>query len=157
MAAEVLSAYSLPSQQVALPVPAWKPVPGGRLRQVKVRYGKGPVKARKNTRIELPVDAWVAFKDLRLEPAEVFRVAFLDSGNYLMAYEDIARGTVNNVIAPRGRAPWWRSELLRRTYSANASIAFGLDKAPRFRYPPPSNSADKTLYTAVTRRPITDN
>ena len=102
MASEVLSAYSLPSQQVALPVPAWKPVPGGRLRQVKVRYGKGPVKARKNTRIELPVDAWVAFKDLRLEPVEVFRVAFLDSGNYLMAYEDIARGTVNNVtVHPR--------------------------------------------------------
>ena len=98
MASTSLTAYSLPSQIDKLPIPAWKPLPKGRLRQVRVRYGKSPVPVDRGTRVQLPIDAWAAFKDLRFEPVEVFRVAFLDSGNRLMAYEDISRGTVSRTI-----------------------------------------------------------
>lgn len=45
------------------------------MRQVKVRCGKGPVKVAKGTKIILPADVWAAFRDLRDESVEVFRVA----------------------------------------------------------------------------------
>ena len=77
------------------------------------------------------MDAWSAFKDLRLEPVEVFRVAFLDSGNYLMAYEDIARGTVNKVgVHPR--------EVFYSAVHLRAFAILCLHNHPGQRYPKPS-------------------
>jgi DNA repair protein RadC len=127
---EACRAYSLPGK-AELPVPGWKPVPGGRLRQVRVRYGRGPVKVAKGTKIVLPADAWAAFRDLRDEPVEVFRVAFLDWGNHLMAYEDVARGTVSRVhIHPR--------EVFFSAVHLRASAIIALHNHPDQRYPKPS-------------------
>ena len=88
-------AYPVPAQPPQLPVPAWKPLPEGRVRQVKVRYGRSRVPMKKGTKIANPRDIADAFRDLADEQVEVLRVGFLDSGCRLLAYEDVSRGTVD--------------------------------------------------------------
>ena len=92
-------AYPVSAQPPQLPVPAWKPLPEGRVREVRVRYGRSRVPVDKGTKIEMPIDIAEAFRDLADEPVEVFRVGFLDSGNNLLAYEDISRGILTSTLA----------------------------------------------------------
>ena len=94
-----VNAYPVPSQPPELPIPAWKPFPNGRVREVRVRYGRSRVPVEMGTKITLPVDIVSAFRDLADEQVEVFRVGFLDVGNHLMAYEDVSRGTLTSAQA----------------------------------------------------------
>lgn len=83
-------------------IPAWRPPPFGRLREVRVTYRPSRAPVNRSMVVTRPEDLFRAFSDLALEAAEVFRVVFLDQRGGLLAFEDIARGTVSRlVIHPR--------------------------------------------------------
>lgn len=94
--------YSPIPQARPVRVPFFKPPPSGRLREIKVTYRRNSTPVNKGIVVESAFDLWNAFRDLSGEPVEVFRVVFLDHRRGLLAYEDIARGTVDRlVIHPR--------------------------------------------------------
>ncbi len=103
MAERSLSLYTIPSQQPdPQPIPGWKRPPQGRVRQLRVRYEPTRAPVDRGARLRHPRRVYEVFRDLAQEPVEVGRVVFLESGLGLMAYEDIARGTVNRMtVHPR--------------------------------------------------------
>ncbi len=73
-----------------------------KIREVCVRYQKSDIPLDKGESFRDSEQVFKAFRDLALEPVEVFRVVFLDYKNRLMSFEDIARGSLKScVVHPR--------------------------------------------------------
>lgn len=100
---EVLSRdYPAVPKSPPVGVPTFKPPPLGRLREIKVTYRRSMIPVNRGIAVESSFDLWNAFRNLASESVEVFRVVFLDHRRGLLAYEDVARGTVGRlVIHPR--------------------------------------------------------
>ncbi len=103
MAERSLSVYPIPSQQEQPhPTPNWQALPLGRVREVQVRYLPSRAPVDRGARMRDPRLVYEAFRDLAQEPVEVGRVVFLQADLRLMAFEDIARGSVDRLtVHPR--------------------------------------------------------
>ena len=73
-----------------------------RIREVMVKYLPSKVPLEQGSRFTKSQQVFAAFRDLYLEPVEVFRVLLLDSKNTFLDFEEIARGSLSSsVVHPR--------------------------------------------------------
>jgi DNA repair protein RadC len=73
-----------------------------RVREACVRYVRSEVSLDTRQRFANSRQIFDAFRDLYLEPVEVFRVLILDSKNKFLCFEEISRGSLStSVVHPR--------------------------------------------------------
>lgn len=73
-----------------------------RIREISVRYMPSTVPLNEGDRFQNSRQVYEAFRELILEPVEVFRVLLLDSKNQFLHFEDISRGSLStSVVHPR--------------------------------------------------------
>ena len=76
--------------------------PEGRVRRLRVRYESTRIPVDRGARLRHPSRVYEVFRDLAQEPVEVGRAVFLESDLSLVAYEDVARGSVDRMtVHPR--------------------------------------------------------
>ena len=72
------------------------------IREVSVRYRTTNIPLMEGNRFQNSKQVFDAFKEMALEPVEVFRVLLLDCKNRLLFYEDVSRGSLNaSLVHPR--------------------------------------------------------
>jgi DNA repair protein RadC len=73
-----------------------------RIREISVKYIRSDIPLNEGERFQNSRQAYESFKNLILEPVEVFRVVLLDSKNHFLHFEDISRGSLSaSVVHPR--------------------------------------------------------
>jgi DNA repair protein RadC len=73
-----------------------------RIREVSVRYVRSSIKFDNRKKFSNSREIFDTFRDLFLEPVEVFRVLNLDSKNKLLNFQDVSRGSLStSVVHPR--------------------------------------------------------
>ena len=73
-----------------------------RIREVCVRYVRSDVPLDTRQKFSNSGQIFEAFRDLFLEPVEVFRAVLLDSKNKFLHFEDVSRGSLaSSVVHPR--------------------------------------------------------
>jgi DNA repair protein RadC len=73
-----------------------------RIREISVKYIKSDIPLNEGERFQNSRQVFDSFKDLNLEPVEVFRVILLDSKNHFLHFEDISRGSLSSAtVHPR--------------------------------------------------------
>jgi len=73
-----------------------------RIREVSVRYIRSDIRLDTRQKFSNSQQIFESFRDLFLEPVEVFRVVQLDSKNHFMNFEDVSRGSLStSIVHPR--------------------------------------------------------
>lgn len=73
-----------------------------RIREVSVKYVRSEASLGAGERYQNSQQVFEAFRDLFLEPVEVFRVLLLNSKNRVLFFEDVSRGSLStSVVHPR--------------------------------------------------------
>jgi DNA repair protein RadC len=73
-----------------------------RIREISVKYIRSDIPLNEGERFENSRQVYECFRDLILEPVEVFRVVLLDSKNHFLHFEDISRGSLSSsIVHPR--------------------------------------------------------
>ena len=62
-----------------------------RIREVCVKYVRSQIPIREGQKFKDSRQVFEAFRDMFLEPVEVFRVLLLDSKNHFLHFEDVSR------------------------------------------------------------------
>ena len=73
-----------------------------RIREISVKYIRSDIPLNEGERFQNSRQVYESFRNLMLEPVEVFRVVLLDSKNHFLHFEDISRGSLStSVVHPR--------------------------------------------------------
>ncbi|HEY2933115.1 MAG TPA: DNA repair protein RadC [Acidobacteriota bacterium] len=77
-----------------------------RIREISVRYAASEVRLEEGESFRNSRQVFEAFRQLALEPVEVFRVILLDGKNRMLFYEDISRGSLTGALVHPREVFW---------------------------------------------------
>src|SRR5881396_2150301 len=70
-----------------------------RIREVCVKYVRSQIPITEGQKFKDSRQVFEAFREMFLEPVEVFRVLLLDSKNHFLHFEDVSRGSLSTSVA----------------------------------------------------------
>ena len=77
-----------------------------RIREVCVKYIRSQIPITERQKFKDSRQVFEAFRDMFLEPVEVFRVLLLDSKNHFLHFEDVSRGSLSTSVAHPREVFW---------------------------------------------------